>query len=108
MTTPDTGLIGLPKEHLAALAHQGLGQGRGNGMDPLPCRPADQDVEINGHCPAFCGRTALIVNNYSSSGPCQYKCRLRGTRVSKIGTGGRIGKESVCPTGPGLISACAR
>ena len=69
----DAGLIGLDKQDLAALAHQGLGQGCGDGVHPLPRRPADQDVEINGHSSALSAQTRLIVNNYSSDCPCQYK-----------------------------------
>ena len=34
---------------VAALAHQGLGQGAGDGVDPLPGGAADEDVEINCH-----------------------------------------------------------
>ena len=34
---------------VAAAAHQGLGQGAGDGVDPLPGGAADEDIEVSCH-----------------------------------------------------------
>jgi hypothetical protein len=73
VSAPDAGLIIHDEQHVEPLAHQGFGQGHGNGVHPLPCRPADQDIQINGHISAFPGQTRLIVNNYSSRRPLSMK-----------------------------------
>jgi hypothetical protein len=44
VAAPDAGLVVHGEQDMAPLAHQDLGQRPGNGVHPLPCGSADQDV----------------------------------------------------------------